>query len=177
MKRKIARLLPSPSLAVALVALFFAMGGTAYALVITGKSIKNGTVTGVDVKNRSLRGGDVMGNTLDGEEVNESALGPVPSADGIHRTAVVTAGGAVVRGRGIASGARVDEGRYHLVFDRNVQQCVYLGSLGGPGAVFQPPSGQITTASLQGNGNGVLVLTRSSDGSALDRPFHLAVSC
>jgi hypothetical protein len=41
--------------AVAYVALFAALGGSAYAAVtVTGKDIKNGTITGKDVKNRSL---------------------------------------------------------------------------------------------------------------------------
>ena len=41
--------------AVAYLALFAALGGSAYAAVtVTGKNIKNGTITGRDVKNRSL---------------------------------------------------------------------------------------------------------------------------
>jgi hypothetical protein len=41
--------------AVAYLALFAALGGSAYAAVtVTGESIKDGTVTGRDVKNRSL---------------------------------------------------------------------------------------------------------------------------
>jgi Collagen triple helix repeat (20 copies) len=41
--------------AVAYLALFATLGGTAYAAVtVTGKNIKDGTVTGRDVKNRSL---------------------------------------------------------------------------------------------------------------------------
>jgi len=41
--------------AVAYLALFAALGGSAYAAVtVTGKNIKNGTITGKDVKNRSL---------------------------------------------------------------------------------------------------------------------------
>ena len=41
--------------AVAYLALFAALGGSAYAAVtVTGKQIKDGTVTGKDVKNRSL---------------------------------------------------------------------------------------------------------------------------
>ena len=43
------------SIAVAYLALFAALGGSAYAAVtVTGKNIKDGSVTGRDVKNRSL---------------------------------------------------------------------------------------------------------------------------
>ena len=46
---------PSPSMSVALVALFVALGGTGYAAVkINGKNIKKGTISGKKLKNRTL---------------------------------------------------------------------------------------------------------------------------
>jgi hypothetical protein len=55
MRFPLKRLLPAHGTAVAYLALFAALGGSAYAAVsVTGKDIKNGTVTGKDVKNRSL---------------------------------------------------------------------------------------------------------------------------
>jgi hypothetical protein len=57
--------------AIALLALFVALGGTGYAAVaINGKQLKNGTVTGKKLKR----------DTLTGREVKESKLGAVPSA-------------------------------------------------------------------------------------------------
>ena len=58
---RIRRLIPSPAMAVALVALFMAMGGSAYALVVTSGSIKNNTIRSVDVRNGGLLGKDVRG--------------------------------------------------------------------------------------------------------------------
>jgi hypothetical protein len=55
---------------VALIALFVALGGTGYALTITGGQIKNSTITGRDVKR----------NSLGGREIRESRLGTVPRA-------------------------------------------------------------------------------------------------
>jgi Collagen triple helix repeat (20 copies) len=55
MRSILKRLTRRHSTAVAYLALFAALGGSAYAAVtVTGKSIKDGTVTGKDVKNRSL---------------------------------------------------------------------------------------------------------------------------
>jgi hypothetical protein len=82
---------PSPSTAVALLALFVALGGTSYAAVkINGKSIKGGTITGNKLKgktltggklkNKSLTGGKFRGDTLTGRQIKESTLGTVPSA-------------------------------------------------------------------------------------------------
>ena len=56
---RIRRLIPSPAMAVALVALFMAMGGSAYALVVTSGSIKNNTIRSVDVRNGGLSGKDI----------------------------------------------------------------------------------------------------------------------
>ena len=56
--------LPSPAMLVALTALTFALGGTAYAtVVISGKDVRNGSLTGADVRSNSLTGSDVRGLT------------------------------------------------------------------------------------------------------------------
>jgi hypothetical protein len=55
----------SPSMIVAMLALFVAMGGTAIAAssaLITGKQIKNSSITGADVKNKSLTPKDFRGS-------------------------------------------------------------------------------------------------------------------
>jgi hypothetical protein len=56
---------------VATLALFVALGGSAYAV---------GEISSRDVKNRSLKGGDLRLNTVTGKEINESKLGTVPAA-------------------------------------------------------------------------------------------------
>jgi hypothetical protein len=65
LKRLIARFARlSPSVVVAMLALFVAMGGTAIAAgnaLITGKQIKNSSITGADVKNKSLTSKDIKG--------------------------------------------------------------------------------------------------------------------
>jgi hypothetical protein len=67
----------SHSTVVAYVALFAALGGSAYAAVtVTGKNIKDGTITGRDVKNRSL----------DTNKLSAKALGSLaarPGAPGV----------------------------------------------------------------------------------------------
>jgi hypothetical protein len=67
---------PSPSMIVALVALFVALGGTSYAATrlpansVGAKELKKNAVTGIKVKNASLTGADLKVSTL----------GKVPSA-------------------------------------------------------------------------------------------------
>jgi len=75
------RLVRRHGTAVAYVALFAALGGSAYAAVtITGANIKDGTVTGKDVKNRTLSGVNVKNDSLSGLDVKESSLAQVPNA-------------------------------------------------------------------------------------------------
>lgn len=72
---------PSAGLAVALVALFVALGGSAAAkLIINGSNVRDGSLTGADIKDRSIGGVKIKNNSLTGTQINESSLATVPSA-------------------------------------------------------------------------------------------------
>jgi len=166
---------------VAIAAFVMSLGGSAYALVITGKSIKNGTVTTKDIRNHSLSGTDVRRDGIGGGSVKESSLGPVPSAflaSGGSRFAVVNSGGGAVRGRDISSAARTSEGRYQVIFNGDVRNCAYFATVGDPTAGAPPQNTQISVSSLASNVNGVAVRTENgTNGAELDRGFHLIVMC
>jgi hypothetical protein len=173
------RLIPSPAMVVALVALFMAMGGSAYALVVTSGSIRNNTIRSVDVHNRALSGKDMRSSTVGGRAIKESTLSPVPSAFVAHgsaRYAVVNAGGQLIRGRN-ASAARTAEGRYQVIFEANIRNCGYYATVGGPTAAAPPDNGQITVSALASNVNGVDIRTTGAAGNDANKPFHLAVFC
>ena len=167
-------------MAVALVALFMAMGGSAYALVVTSGSIKNNTIRSQDVRNGGLVGKDVRANGLGGRAIKESTLATVPGAlvaHGSARFAVVNAGGQGVRGRGTSSVARTAEGRYQVIFDADVRGCGYYATIGGPTAAAPPDNGQITVSGLASNVNGVDIRTTGANGNDANKPFHLVVLC
>lgn len=68
-------------MAVALMALFVALAGSATAAVlVTSTNIKNGTIRGIDVRNGGLSGLDVRNGSVTGADVNEASLAQVPSA-------------------------------------------------------------------------------------------------
>jgi hypothetical protein len=191
MTRGFRRFLPSPAMLVAVVALVMSLGGSAYALVVTGKQIRNGSVTGKDirnrsltgrdVRNRSLTGTDVRGDKLGGGAIKEASLGIVPAAGvayGGARYAVVSGGGQGVRGRGVSSVARTGDGRYQVIFDADVRNCAYFATVGDPSAAGPPQNSQISVASLGSNANGVAIRTENgNNGSEANRPFHLIVMC
>jgi hypothetical protein len=72
---------PSPAMAVGLLALFVALGGSALAVTrINGSSIQNGTITGNKLKKHTITASLVANNTLRGRQIDESTLGVVPRA-------------------------------------------------------------------------------------------------
>jgi hypothetical protein len=166
---------------VAVTALVMSLGGSAYALVITGKSIKNGSVTHKDIRNHTLKGKDMRGDSVGGGAIKEASLGPVPTAflaGGGTRFAVVNASGQAVRGRDVSSTARTSEGRYQVIFNGDVRNCAYFATVGDESASAPPQNTQISVGSLGSNVNGVAVRTENgSNGTELDRPFHLIVMC
>jgi hypothetical protein len=174
------RLLPSPAMVVAVVALVMSLGGSAYALVVTGKQVRNGSLTGRDVHNRSLTGNDVRRDKLGGGSIKESSLGIVPSALFAHggaRYAVVNGGGQLVRGRDISSVARTGDGRYQVIFNADIRNCAYFATIGDPSAAGPPQNSQISVGSLASHVNGVAVRTENGGGAEQNRPFHLIVMC
>jgi hypothetical protein len=175
------RLLPSPAMVVAVVALIMSLGGSAYALVVTGKQIRNNTVTGKDIRNRSLTGREFRRDKLGGRSIKESSLGPVGTALVAHggaRYAVVNEGGQLVRGRDISSVARTGDGRYQVIFNADIRGCAYFATVGHESAAAPPQNSQISVSSLSTNVNGVAVRTENgNNGSETNRPFHLIVMC
>ena len=176
------RFLPSPAMVIALIALFISMGGVSYGLatgVIDSREIQDDTIRSRDVRNRILTGNDMGFNRVGGGAIKESTLGQVPNsatAEGVTRQIVTTPAGTSVRGRGVGSTARSGEGQYDVIFDRDVTGCVYAATIGDE-AAGGPGTGQVSVLSMPGNVNGVRVRTRNSDGMAVDRSFHLIVSC
>jgi hypothetical protein len=165
---------------VALLALFMAMGGSAYALVVTSADIKNNTIKSADVHNGGLLGKDFKKNGVGGGAIKESSLETVPSAFIAHGSAhfaVLNAGGQQVRARGTTSAARTAEGRYQVIFDRDVRSCAYFATVGGPTAAVPPGNGLISVSSLASNINGVDITTENQNGVNANRPFHLLVLC
>jgi hypothetical protein len=82
----LSKLRPSPALAVALLALFVAIGGTAYAAT---------TINGSTITDHSVGGVKMINDTLGGTQIKESALAAVPNAT--HATNASTVGNNTVR--------------------------------------------------------------------------------
>jgi hypothetical protein len=80
---------------------------------------------------------------------------------GAHATSVETAEGT---------------SNFRVFFDRNVQACAYVATIGQPGFLTEEP-GFITTAAAAVNANAVFVTTDDTTGAGANRRFHLQVIC
>jgi hypothetical protein len=101
--------LPSPAMAISLLALFVALGGTGYAAVkINGKNIKARTVTGTKLKNRTITGTKLKNNTLTGKQIAESKLATVPRARLATTASIASAVAGGVAGGFVRRGKVVD---------------------------------------------------------------------
>ena len=110
MRSTFRRLARRHTTAVAYLALFAALGGSAYAAVtVTGKQIKDGTITGKDVKNRSLGSGKLSASALGslaGERGPAGPQGPAGPKGDPGKQGPIGAAGAGARLRERAAGAR-----------------------------------------------------------------------
>jgi hypothetical protein len=109
---------------IACIALFVALSGAAYAAATIGsEDIVNGSIRNRDFKDGTLRGNEAKRDGFGGGAIKERSLNPAEfdatklgkvnsagTADGLTRHAVISATGAVVRGRGATSASKTGEG-------------------------------------------------------------------
>lgn len=82
---------PSPSLVISILALFVALGGSAYAASKIGtKNIKNNAITSAKIKKNAVTTAKIRNGAVTGAKINAATLGTVPNA--AHATSADTAG-------------------------------------------------------------------------------------
>jgi hypothetical protein len=104
-----------------------------------------------------------------------------PGAAATKLWAVVYANGTLDNGSNTNATTTSSEGTgdYQVVFDQNVRDCAYIGTLGIPGSTGggSQSAGFLTTAGRADNPYGVWVETFDSAGTLTDEPFSLVVFC
>jgi hypothetical protein len=173
---------PTPATIIAGLALAVALTGTGYAASripansVGTKQLKNNAVTSAKVKNGSLGAADFKAGTLLKGDKGDPGT---PGADATNLWAVLNPDGTLNRGSHVVSSGKVDysgtTGSYEVIFDRDVTNCVYMGTLGGANTVLS--QGQITTFPRNNNVDGVFIFTYDDAGVRADRLFQVAVLC
>jgi hypothetical protein len=174
--------------------LFFALGGTAYAVSqlprnsVGAEQIKAGAVRSSEVKDGTLRAKDFASGQLPtGAKGDRGDAGPAGSrgdagAAGVNGTnatglfAVVASNATVTASSGVVGTvAHASTGIYAVSFNRDVSQCVFLATVGARnGAVATDP--QISANNKTGSPEQVVVATFLS-ATLTDRSFNVAVLC
>ena len=102
--------------------------------------------------------------------------GPAGQSATVHWAVVSGTNGALSRGSNVTSTTRTGVGTYRVVFNRDVSNCMYLGTVGSTGTAAET-QGDVTTAGITGDPTAVAVTIFSRNGTAQDHSFHLAVFC
>ena len=91
--------------------------------------------------------------------------------------AVVTSTGALVAGQsfGAQSASRLALGTYQVCFAVPITNGTYVASIGLPGNIGVPASGEITVVGRFATNNCLFIQTFNSAGMLADRGFHVAV--
>jgi len=147
---------------VATLALFFALGGTAYAAATIGSA---------DIVNNSVRGEDIHNHTITAKDMNSNVVTPKLFGNFNGNN------GNKVRGRGIASSTRNGLGFYVVHFKRNISNCVVLSSMASKDGV-NPTSATIGTGIWPGTNKAVFVLIRDDfTDNRVDADFSVGALC
>ena len=199
------RIVPSPAMAVAFVALLVAFTGSSLAApardaaskIISGAKIKKSTITGKQVKDGSLMAVDFKKGQLPrgatgpqgrpgdrGPQGAQGAQGPQgPQGPGAPVAwAEVSQSGALVKGSGAVSAVQENgggsPGQFEVVFNRNIANCTYVAA--HISDIASPAPGGISSTgplSAVDNQNAISVATRNSAGALAFTPFSVAVYC
>lgn len=176
----------------ALVALFFALGGTSFAAGNTllprnsvgTRQVVNGSLQTIDLGKTArgaLRGhagprgpvGPQGAQGLTGATGAQGRQGP-PGQAATKLFTALDAGGTLTKNSGAISAARINPGVYRVAFDTNITSCVYLATAGqDAGGVFE----DYHLYTSRTGTNTVDIQIFDEKNTPFDRPFYLAVFC
>ena len=91
--------------------------------------------------------------------------------------AVLNADGTLLRGRAVASVAKLGTGVYDVRFTRNISKCAWTGTVGRGGFSGSTGPAQITITGRAATTNGLFVTTFNGAGTSTDEPFAAVVLC
>ena len=188
----------TPSMAVALIALFIALSAGAYAATqlpknsvgatqikksaVTSAKVHDGSLKAVDFAKGQIPAGPAGAPGAAGAAGPAGATGPIGprGADGAGTPspfAVVRDNGTLDRGSHVVSVSHGVAGLYVVTTDRDITQCAFVAGIGAAGTDGSL-SGEVSTERVNAlSTQSVEVKTRDSAGQYADRSFHLAIIC
>jgi hypothetical protein len=154
---------------------------------VTSSKIAPSSITSSDVKNGSLQSSDFASGQLPAGAAGAAGpAGPAgPAGAGSSMNGVVSPGGTLVYGKGVAAVSVGGSGVYVVSLNSNVSQCPVVATIGGyqlGGNTASATNGGTITVQPGGNGSSVAsqqvtFITRDLSGVNVALPFHFAVMC
>jgi hypothetical protein len=89
--------------------------------------------------------------------------------------AVVESDGTIARGSAGVTSTRISSGSYEVTFPKNVTGCAYMVTSALSGSAGLPPHAITGAVGRVNNPRAILVTTRDTSGTLIDRPFHVVV--
>ena len=197
---RISRLLPSPAMIVACIALAVALGGVSYAAAVlpknsvgsaqlqaravTGAKLKRNAVNGAKVKDATLTAADFRADQLPagprGPKGDTGARGPA-GAQGEPATklfAAIRPDGSLAYGSGVTASTRTYAGTYNVTFNRSLDGCVATADpyITSPGDDYNVVNHVALKRQSEPNQLKVYVYNTSL-GKYLDVPVSVVVFC
>ncbi len=180
----------SPATVISIIALVFALSGTAMAakryLITNTKQIspkvlkqlakltKEGAVGPGGAAGANGAPGTPGANGAEGKSGSRGERGPGATV----YWAVVSANGDVKRhGSGSTTAAKLASGTYQVEFDEPVDQCAYEAAIGRYDTQSTEDPGFATVVARNENADAVFIQTYDVEGNGVDKNFHLAVFC
>jgi hypothetical protein len=173
----------------ATVAVFIALGGSAYAVTVLPRDsvgaaqIKRGAVGGSELRTGAVSSRSIRDKSVSLGDISARARGSLSGAKGdsgpagVALHAAINSGGAAVRGNATAFTHQDGSGLYMVGFAQDVSACeatATLAAVANGASVEQPTAGRITVGP---DGPKVAVRTYAADGSVKDQPFNVIVAC
>lgn len=164
----------------AMLALFFALGGTSFAASAT--LLPSNSVGTRQVINGSLHTNDLSRTARSALKGSRGPRGPagVQGAAGAPGPAAprlfvaLNANGTISKNSGATLAARAAAGVYRIAFDTDISRCVYVATAGEDAS---PPVEDYHLYTSRTGTNTVNVHIFDEKNVPLDRPFYLAVVC
>jgi hypothetical protein len=152
--KRILRRRPSPALIISAVALFVALGGTAYALTITGANVPDNALSGTDI--RDIKGGDIRNYSITGKDIGKDSLGRIPIKEERLESSKIGEVKVATEAKGFAG---LSPKRYEaFTLDTNgTRELLRAGPLVFTARCREDAGNQIAEVVVQTNANGVAV--------------------
>ena len=181
---RMSSLRPSPSMAVATVALVVAasgVGAAATRYLISGSQIKPGTITGRQIKNHSIGLNKLSGRLPAGPRGLQGIQGLKgdPGTPATRLFAEISPGASptVLHGLGVTGVSESSPGYYIVTFNRDISNCAPLGTTTGTGG--NNTDATVNVVLRGGDPTSLNVATYAAGSTAFEitTPFSVAVLC